>query len=298
MKIGYPCINRTISCKSDRTFRLKSYSEERLIKTVQNNLDCLLKILKFNVDHSIQFFRITSDLVPFASHPINTFHWIEFFDMKFKELGSFIRSHNIRISMHPDQFNVINAKDIEIFKRTITELAYHALILDAMQLDRTAKIQLHIGGIYGNKNESIKRFVERFALLHERIHNRLVIENDDRLYSISDCISVSEETGIPVLFDTFHHQLNCSGESVSEAIRKASSTWTAADGLPMVDYSSQALLDRKGNHSETIDLEDFTQFLIQSEPYNFDVMLEIKDKETSALKAVQIAHNDMRFAAD
>ncbi len=295
MKIGYPCINRTIGCQSARAFRLKSYSETRLIETIQNNLDCLLKILKFNIDHNILFFRITSDLIPFASHPINTFNWIELFDSRFKEVGNFIREHNVRISMHPDQFNIVNARDIEIFRRTVAELEYHALVLDAMQLDRTAKMQIHVGGIYGNKSESMNRFVERYARLPGTVRDRLVIENDDHLYSLADCLNISRQTGIPVLLDTFHHQLNCSGESVGEAIQGVSSTWTAADGLPMVDYSSQGAGDRKGNHAESIDLEDFTQFLSRTKPYDFDVMLEIKDKEASALKAVAIVGEDERF---
>jgi hypothetical protein len=44
MRIGYPCINLTLGCKGDRTFHLKSYSEERLVATVDNNLNCLLEI--------------------------------------------------------------------------------------------------------------------------------------------------------------------------------------------------------------------------------------------------------------
>ncbi len=295
MKIGYPCINRTIGCKSDRTFRLKSYSEDRLIETVQNNLDCLLEILRFNIDQDIRFFRITSDLVPFASHPVNRFDWKGFFASTFTEIGKFIRSHDIRISMHPDQFNVINTKNPDVSKRTVAELEYHAMVLDAMHLNSSAKIQIHVGGVYGNKPESMNRFIERYAQLPKQIRNRLVIENDDRLYTLSDCLSISRGSGIPVLFDTFHHQLNNSGESISEAVRKVSATWTATDGLPMADYISQAVGNRKGNHAESIDLGDFARFLVQTKDCDFDVMLEIKDKEASALKAVAVARENDRL---
>ncbi len=75
MKIGYPCINLTLNCRSSRTFRLENYSEERLIETIENNLNCLAKILEFNYNNNILFFRITSDLIPFASHPIMKFGW-------------------------------------------------------------------------------------------------------------------------------------------------------------------------------------------------------------------------------
>jgi len=120
----------TVGCKGDRPFRLKSYSVERLKKTVENNLDCLLKVLKFNREHKILFFRITSDLVPFASHLVNTFNWQNYFRSEFEEIGEFIRRNGIRISMHPDQFTLINSVDNDIFRRSCKELAYHAQILD------------------------------------------------------------------------------------------------------------------------------------------------------------------------
>ena len=47
MKIGYPCMNYTIECKV-KTFKLASYSEERVIDTVQTNLNNLEKIIHFN----------------------------------------------------------------------------------------------------------------------------------------------------------------------------------------------------------------------------------------------------------
>src|SRR4030042_294856 len=126
MKIGYPCLNLTIGCKGARTFRLKSYSEERLVATVENNLNCLLEMLKFNVRHDILFFRITSDLVPFASHPICKFDWQVDFRGQFYEIGNFIKASDIRISMHPDQFTLINSVDEGVFERSVKELLYHA----------------------------------------------------------------------------------------------------------------------------------------------------------------------------
>ncbi|MCP8312065.1 MAG: UV DNA damage repair endonuclease UvsE [Candidatus Methylarchaceae archaeon HK02M1] len=295
MKIGYPCINWSIGCKSNKTFRLKSYSEERLIETVDKNLDCLIHILEFNIKHNIKFFRITSDLVPFASHPICKFDWQEYFKERFKEIGNLIESHNIRISMHPDQFVLINSLKNIVFENSLKELNYHVELVDLMELDTSAKIQIHVGGIYGDKERSIKRFIERFEKLDETIKRRLVIENDDKRYSLKDCLLVNAETGIPVLFDIFHHELNNSEEKINEAFRLFTKTWRKKDGIPMVDYSSQQKGELKGKHTKSIDLEHFKNFLTLTKPFDFDIMLEIKDKEKSALKAIKVALKDDRF---
>jgi len=135
MRIGYPCINLTVGCSAGRTFRLKSYSESRIKQTVKNNLICLQRILKFNVEHDLLFFRITSDIVPFASHPINNFDWQEHFKGDFERIGEFIVRNRMRVSMHPDQFTLINSIREEIFERSEKELKYHAEILDLMKLD-------------------------------------------------------------------------------------------------------------------------------------------------------------------
>ena len=295
MSIGYPCINLTIGCKSDRTFRLKSYSEERLMQTVQDNLDCLLKILEFNVQHNLLFFRITSDLVPFASHPICRFNWQAYFSLKFGEIGTFIKTNNIRISMHPDHFTLINSIDNSVFERSLSELVYHADVLDSMGLDGSAKIQIHVGGVYGDKKESMRRFVKRLERVPGSVTRRLVIENDDRNYTLRDCINISSETGLPVLLDVFHHAANNLGETVGKAFSLFYKTWKPNDGTPMVDYSSPRSEGRKGSHAESIDLKRFGRFLEETRNYDFDLMLEIKDKEKSALKAEELVRGDERF---
>jgi len=295
MRIGYPCINTTIGCKSGRTFRLKSYSEERLIETVKSNLYCLSKILKFNLRHNLLFFRITSDLVPFASHPICTFNWQEHFAEDFKTIGDFIKSHEMRISMHPDPFTVINSLENRVFDNSLRELVYHAQVLDLMELNTSAKIQIHVGGVYGDKEKSMKRFVEMFEKLDQIIKRRLVIENDERRYNLKDCLKISAETEVPILFDVFHHGINNSGETIKEAFELFTRTWKEKDGLPMVDYSSQQTDNRRAKHAEAINTEKFRKFLEDTKPFDFDIMLEIKDKEISALKAAEITSQDNRF---
>lgn len=296
MRIGYPCINRTIGCVADRTFRLRSYSEQRLIATVTNNLECLLKILEYNIDHGIRFFRLSSDLVPFASHPVNRYDWAGHFGDRFREIGDLIRSHDVRISMHPDQFILLNSPREDVFARSVAELQYHASVLDLMGLDTTARIQLHVGGVYGDKPMSMARFADRYRQLPDSVARRLVIENDDRLYTLGDCLEINVVTGIPILLDSFHHQVNCSGESLGAAMKAIEATWGETGGPPMVDYSSQAPGDRKGNHAESLDEDHFRQFLIETRPHDFDVMLEIKDKEASAICALEVAVGDSRLS--
>ena len=293
MKIGYPCINQTLDCSSSRTFRLASYSEERLISTVAENLACLQRILEFNVAHSFYFFRLTSDLVPFASHAVNTYNWQSHFKETFRQLGSYIKSNNMRISMHPDQFVVLNSPNEQTVKNSIAELVYQSTVLDLMELDSTAKLQIHGGGAYGDKTSSIHRFADVYhTQLPASVKARLCVENDDRSYTLQDCLVLHELTGMPVIFDNFHHECVNNGEPMHDAVQMAAETWQPdRDGILMMDYSSQHHGERKGKHVQSIEEPLFHDFLTETEGLDMDIMLEIKDKETSAAKAVEIARS-------
>jgi UV DNA damage endonuclease len=295
MKVGYPCINLSIDCRSSSTFRLKTYTEEKLIDTVENNLKCLEIILDFNVKHNLLFFRITSDLIPFASHPTNKYDWQAHFRENFKKIGQFIRDNNIRISMHPDQFTLLNSIREDVLQNSLRELEYHAEVFNLLELDNSHKIQIHPGGIYGNKKESINRFIERYRTLPDTIKSRLVIENDDRLYSLQDCLFIYRITGIPVLFDTLHHEVLNNGENLKNAFQSFTQTWKECDGIPMVDYRSQYPAGKPGRHVQSINMKLFENFINETTGFNFDIMLEIKDKEASAVKASNFLKKDRRF---
>ena len=242
-------------------------------------------MIDYNIDNRLLFFRISSGLVPFASHEVCETDWVGAFSGTFEKIGHVIRNANIRISMHPDQFVLINAIRPDVVEAGFRELTYHARVLDALGLGTDAKIQIHVGGVYGDKDASIARFVDRYHDLPDPVQTRLVIENDDRCFTVRDGVRIHESIGIPVLFDWFHHELNNEGETGENAIESATATWNETDGVPMMDYSSQALGERNGKHTESIDLRKFGKFIRSLGRHDADIMLEIKDKEKSAIRA-------------
>lgn len=287
MKIGYACINDSINCTSNSTFRLNSYSQEKLKETIKNNLDCLYKILRWNVEHNIYFFRLGSQLVPFASHPINKFNWEKYFKNDFKKIGNFIKKNKIKISMHPDQFVVLNSQRKDVIENSIRELEYHCKVLDLMGLSSKAKVMVHVGGVYGDKIKAIQKFIETYKNLSPKIKKRLVIENDDKSYTLKDCLEINKKIKIPVVFDVFHHECVNNGESIKKAIQLAQKTWTKKDGTLIVHYSYQQKGKKRCSHAESLDLKKFKKFLKETKDLDFDIMLEIKDKERSVLKALK-----------
>ena len=289
MKIGYPCVNEAMDCSAANTFRLASYSEERLLAAVAANLACLRRLLEWNVAHGLLFFRMGSGIVPFGSHEINAFPWQTHFAAAVRALGDYIRATGLRVSFHPDQFVVLNSLSPDIVWRSVAELVYQGSMLDLMGLDGTAKLQIHVGGLYGDRELAIGRFAAVYATLPAAVRARVVVENDDRLFPLRDCLRLHALTGVPILCDNFHHECLNHGEPMRAALRLAAATWhPLRDGVPMMDYSSQAEGARKGKHTDDLVDEQFRGFLAELHGLDMDLMLEIKNKEVSALRAVAI----------
>lgn len=287
MNIGYACLTVGVPGIKQRTCTMKNAEPNVLLSLIQSNLEALDKIIDYNIQNGIKLFRISSDIIPFGSHPVNKLKWWEIFNDKLNEISRKAITNGIRLSMHPGQYTVLNSPDGSAAERAVEDLRYHARLLDAMGLGKEHKIVLHVGGIYGDKTAAMKRFIKRYRCLDENIRQRLVIENDDRQYTIFDVLSIGESESIPVVFDNLHHQVNPDNTcSVIEWIFACANTWKSEDGLQKLHYSQQDAGKRPGSHSVTLDVGEFLQFYTDIRNRDVDIMVEVKDKNLSAIKCI------------
>jgi UV DNA damage endonuclease len=74
-----------------------------------------------------------------------------------------------------------------------------------MQLDETARVQIHVGGVYGNKIETLARFVRTYNTLDKAIRQRLFIENAI-IWSVFLSLRYINLPMSLVIFNNFHAQ--------------------------------------------------------------------------------------------
>ena len=261
-----------------------------------DNLKDLMSILQWNVKNEIYMFRISSDIIPFASHAINNIKWWDIFKEELAECGKFIKDNGIRVSMHPGQYTVLNSPNEDVVQKSIDELEYHCKFLDTLGVDYTNKIILHVGGVYGDKFSAMNRFIENFYKLSPSMQKRLVIENDDKSYTIEDILSICHEINIPAVFDNLHHRLNPCSLSWNEIITQVKNTWNKEDGPVKFHYSDQDPAKKGGAHSKSVVTSNFLDYINCINNMDADVMLEVKDKEVSAIKCINSLKDHLKIS--
>jgi UV DNA damage endonuclease len=291
MRIGYACLAIGVPGTALQTCRQNKADDAVLMAVIENNLAALRQMVQYNSDQGIGLYRISSDIIPFGSSPVNQLPWQTLFAEQLSGIGELIRRSHMRVSMHPGQYTIINALDDGVVERAVADLRYHADFLDTLGVDPGNKIILHIGGAYGEKPAALARFACQYEKLGHSVKSRLVIENDERLFTVEDALSLHRRIGVPVVFDNLHHALNrCDAASSAPAedrdwILACRSTWLPADGPQKIHYSQQEPGKRPGAHSDTINARSFITDMAGL-PEDLDVMLEVKDKNLSAVKCI------------
>lgn len=293
MKIGYACLTVGVKETGFRTCIMKNATEEKLLEIIEHNLNSLENIIDYNIKNNVKLFRISSDLIPFGSSDINMISWWDYFQSKLSLIGKKIKDSGIRISMHPGQYTILNSPKEDVVRKAIEDLNYHNRVLTSLEANSQNKIILHIGGVYGDKEEAIKRFIHNFGLLSDGIKERLVIENDDKSYNIDEVLKIGKKLNIPVVYDNLHNEILSFDNTKDDYywINECSKTWKKEDGVQKIHYSQQNHDKRPGAHSTTIGIEKFKGFIDKLDQ-DIDIMLEVKDKNLSAVKCINLISKD------
>jgi UV DNA damage endonuclease len=272
---------------------------------LSDSLGKLEAILRYCDRHDLRMYRMATSLAPYLTHPdLPQFHGqIEDCAERLAEVGGLATELDIRLSSHPGQYTVLNSESEEVRASAIAEVEAQTRLFDAMGLPPESIVVVHIGGAAGGKEAGADRFAAAAGGLSERARERVVIENDDRTYSVSDVVTLSRRTGIKVVWDALHH--HCNDPDVipdAEALDMALATWPGGV-TPKIHYSSPRLdvgekkrkvgrrvvrepvLPQLRAHADLIDPLAFESFLRGPlAGREVDVMLEAKAKDLAVIR--------------
>lgn len=291
---GYACVSTEIkNCSTAKTVPKGRFEEMddkevqiyRLRKVAEANLTNTIRLLWHNIAEGFILYRFSSQLIPLANHPSGQiWDYTEVLADKFEKISKIISKNKLKVSSHPGQYTVINTKDEDKFKNAVRDLKYHNKVLSAMGLDENTVMVTHVGGVYGDKEASLERFIDNFRKLPEEVKNRIVIENDDTSYSISEVLALCQELDRPMVLDVHHHQCYNQGEDLEEMLPDIFTTWDKLERPPKVHFSSPRSKKNPKRHADYIDPDQFLEFAELAKDYEFDIMVEAKKKDGAVLK--------------
>lgn len=248
------------------------------------NIQSLHQAIFFCINHKIGSFRINSGLFPLYTHPdfayqlemLPNYETLLQLLLKCKQLAS---QNQIRLVFHPDQFVILNSPNEEVVKNSIAEIEYHAVISDFLGVD---VINIHAGGVYGNKEAALERLAKNFALLSPSAKRKLTLENDDKNYTPQDLIPLCLKLTIPFVYDVHHHRCLPDGLSIEEATTQAIKTWNREPLFHISSPKEGWKGSKPYRHHDFIDIVDFPECWMHLE--NITIEVEAKAKEVAVQK--------------
>ncbi|WP_147533041.1 UV DNA damage repair endonuclease UvsE [Bacillus marasmi] len=267
--------------------------DERLNKlheVTKDNLEHTKRILHYNIAHEIQLYRFSSSLVPLATHPEVAWDFVTPFKAEWAELGRLVTEFGIRPSFHPNQFTLFTSPRHDVTNNAIKDMEFHFRMLEAMGVVDHAVINIHIGGAYGDKNETLLRFHQNIAGLPKQIKQITSLENDDKTYNVKETLVACEQEGMRMVLDYHHHLANLSEEELDASLlERIFMTWQRSGLVPKVHISSPKSESAFRSHADFVDLEFVLPFLKTAKALNqdFDIMIEAKQKNLAMHKLVE-----------
>jgi UV DNA damage endonuclease len=257
---------------------------EKLDMLILHNVNSLLKAIKYCAEHQIFSFRITSTLLPLYTHPDCKYRLEDLpssdqiFSL-FESCKKLAKKSNVRLGFHPDQFVVLNSPREDVVEKSIEDLLYQAYLSELLGAD---VMNIHGGGVYGDKTGALKRLKLTISKLPVEITSRLTLENDDKSYTPSDLLPVCEEFGIPLVYDVHHHRCLPDALSEEEASKRAYASWNREPLFHISSPKEGWSGPKPSRHHDYINIEDFPVFWKKMLPLTVEV--EAKAKECAVIR--------------
>lgn len=287
IRLGYACISKTINVTTSTNYTytefIKNKDFDKLDKIIISNLEALEEIINYNIKNNIHFYRMSSNIIPLATHPDVEFDYLDKYKKYYNKISEKI--NNMRVDFHPDQFCVLNSTKKEVVENSIKILQYHYNLLNYLNIKNKILV-LHIGSSVFGKDNSIRRFINNFNKLPDDLKKCIAVENDDKVFNINDCINLNKQINVPIVLDIHHH--NCNNENNKTDYETIFKTWNI---IPKIHFSSPKSKIKKEfrSHNEYINSDDFINFVEQVKYINtdIDVMIEAKGKDEALFKLVR-----------
>ena len=291
VRLGYACISETIEGTSSSTYSYTKYKEEKddkkLERIISSNLFHLQQLLTYNNKNNIHFFRLSSNIIPLATKKEVNFDHFTPYQKNYQKLAELIREKNMRVDFHPSEYCIINSTRKEVVEASFEILNYHYRLLTYLKIKNPILV-LHIGSKEFGKEKSITRFAHNFYKLPKEIQEVIAIENDDKSFTIEDCLFLSKLINRPVIFDYHHHYCNPSITNLDEILPKVISTWQET---PKMHFSSPKSKLKKEirSHHDYIDSNEFIKFLdyLKKLGKDIDIMIEAKKKDEAMFRLIR-----------
>jgi UV DNA damage endonuclease len=295
MNLGYACINMSLgkNVTTNRSMVKRTFNKKGLdyvSELALANSKDVLKILVWNKNNNIKFFRLSSALVPWGDGlDLTTLKDYDEISIALRRAGDYAKANGIRITSHPGPFVVLTSPKENVVEAAIKDLELHGKIFDLLGLSQTPynKINIHCNGVYGDKLSAMDRFCENYLKLSDSVKKRLTVENDDKatMYNVKDLMYIHNKINIPIVFDYHHHTFNTGDLTEEEALKLAITTW--GDITPVVHYSESKALHEENNKLKPQAHSDYIKSLPNIYGLNVDIMVEAKAKELAILPFIK-----------
>lgn len=267
---------------------------EKISSKCLENLKNLKTQLKHIADLGTGYnsFRISSRLLPMFDESTYSKLYDETLlkkiDIGLSQCKKIIDSSNIRVSMHPDKFTVINSKTTASNIKGIKNLEYHIYIMKRLTTPEIGCINIHINGTDNDLCNEVKN--------RKDIFEWLTLENDDIIERANtiNTLNICEKYNIRMVFDIHHHfcQTRELLDIDSELMNRIIATWNKTEPLFHISQSLNELNESSTNktlsqHSDyitDIDLINYTKNLFIKYPtLTLDVEAKCKNHSVTDL---------------